>query len=131
MRINIFLICILSFTGCSMMPAGKTFVHKYEVRSFTVNLADWQTIKQEYKKILAENTKDPESDRIIVFSPMGFCDPFRRIMWVTGKESDMPEFDILGHETWHFPEFETLGHETWHFQELGGLFFHGDAVLTP
>lgn len=110
--------------GCSTMPMGQRFVEKYEVNGFTINVADWRTIKEEYRRVISEKTKNPALNYTIVLysmsaiSPMGFCDPCRRIMWVMGDESDLPSFYVLGHETWHFPE-------------LGGLFFHGHIVMFP
>jgi len=102
--------------GCTYIPTGKRFLKQYEVDAHTLIIADWYTIKMEYQRLTNENKKDFGSNDFIVLSPWGFCDPFKRIMWVTGDSVDKPDFKTYGHEIWHLPE-------------LGGPFFHNDSMF--
>lgn len=88
--------------GC----ATHRFIKQYEVEPFTLYVADWYTVKTEYKKALDSNAGNP-----IVLSRWGFCDSSNRVMWVTGYKSRHPTFNSFGRCIWYLPE-------------LGGPSFH-------
>jgi len=89
--------------GC----ASERFDQRYEVQGFTLHVADWRTIGKAWDDACKRN------DFLAARHPWGFCDPYRRILWVNAAAPDIGTTDQ-----------RTLGHEVLHLTELAGPFYH-------